>query len=97
MMEFKITGTIMILPTIGLAMMIVYHTWKTIDVYINMAILFWICANSFWMVLEFYDHTNLKIFAAMPFILGFVFVGIFYFKRWKGEKTLGQSSENEII
>jgi hypothetical protein len=94
MMEFKVTGTLMIVPTIGLAIMIVYHTWRTIDVYINMAILFWICANSFWMVLEFFDHTNLKTLAAVPFLLGFVFVGIFYYKRWKGHEPLDRSPEN---
>lgn len=94
MMEYKIPATLMIVPTIGLAMMIVYHTWKSIDVFINMAILFWICANSIWMLFEFFERTELKPFAAIPFVLGFVFVGIFYYKRWTGKEILDQTPEN---
>lgn len=94
MMEYKMIGTLMILPTIGLAINIAYLTRKTIDLHINMAILFWICANSFWMILEFSGYTDLKIYATIPFILGFIFVGIFYFKRWSGEKPLEKSPEN---
>ena len=76
----------MIIPTIGLAIMIVYHTWKTIDVFINMAILFWISANSYWMLVEFLGRIDLKTFASIPFALGFVFVIIFYYKTLLDKK-----------
>lgn len=86
MLELKIPGIVMIVPTIGLAVMIVYHTWRTIDMFINMAILFWICANSYWMLVEFLGRIDLKIYASIPFALGFLFVAVFYYKRWSGKE-----------
>jgi hypothetical protein len=50
------------------------------DVYLNMAILFWICANSFWMYIEFFTNNEYKLLAAFPFALGFIFVGVYYYK-----------------
>lgn len=94
MLELKIPGIVMIIPTIVLAAMIVYHTWRTIDVFINTAILFWISANSYWMLVEFLGHIELKIYAAIPFALGFVFVGIFYYNRWKEKDIVDPSTEN---
>ncbi|MES2566029.1 MAG: hypothetical protein V4565_04150 [Bacteroidota bacterium] len=92
MLDFKILATIMILPTLGLATMIVYHSWRTIDVYINASIFFWICANSVWMILEFFGYASHTIWASVPFALGFVFVGIYYYKRLMGKKPLKGSS-----
>ncbi len=80
MLGLKMLGTIMIVPTIGLAILIVYHTRKTNDRYINLAILSWIIANSFWMLMEFYNLLNYKEIASIPFALGFLFVGIFYYQ-----------------
>ena len=80
MLSLKVAGTIMIIPTIGLAVIIVYHTRKTTDVFINLAILCWITANSVWMFVEFFNHLEYKYWASIPFALGFVFVGIFYYK-----------------
>ena len=80
MLGFKTLGTVMIVPTIGLAILIVYHTRKTTDLYINLAILCWIVANSFWMLMEFYSLLNYKGIASIPFALGFLCVGIFYYQ-----------------
>ncbi len=80
MLELKWLGAIMVAPTIGIAIYIVYKTIGTIDLYINLAILFWISANSFWMMMEFFNDNEYRYFASIPFALGFIFVGIFYFK-----------------
>lgn len=80
MLELKWLGAIMMAPTLFLAAYLIYKTWRMIDVYINTAILFWIMANSFWMMMEFFNDNQLKYFASIPFGLGFVFVGVFYFK-----------------
>lgn len=79
MLEFKLLGTIMIVPTLFLAIYLVIKTLKTRDVYLNTAIFFWISANSFWMLMEFFNNNNYKNLAAIPFALGFVFVALFYF------------------
>ncbi|MBA3664136.1 MAG: hypothetical protein H0W61_08015 [Bacteroidetes bacterium] len=79
MLELRWIGALMIFPTLSLAVYLVYKTLKTHDVYINIAIFFWIAANSFWMMMEFFNENHYKNFAAIPFGLGFAFVALFYF------------------
>lgn len=83
MLELKLLGAIMIIPTLFLALFIVFKTRKTIDFYINTAIFFWITANSFWMLMEFFNHNMYKDYAVIPFAFGFLCVGLFYFKIQK--------------
>lgn len=78
MLELKWLGALMILPTVSLAVYLVLKTIRTRDMYINIAIFFWISANSYWMVMEFFNNNLYKNFAAIPFALGFVFVAAFY-------------------
>ena len=80
MFEAKLLGVLMIIPTLSIAAYIIYITRKTTDLFLNLAILFWICANSFWMYSEFFNNGEYKLFASIPFGLGFIFVGIFYYQ-----------------
>ncbi|MDP1802842.1 MAG: hypothetical protein Q8L81_15885 [Bacteroidota bacterium] len=80
MLELKWLGAIMMVPTLGIAIYIIYKTIGTLDLYINTAILFWITANSFWMMMEFFNDNEYRYFATIPFAIGFIFVGIFYWK-----------------
>jgi len=79
-LELKWMGLIMILPTVSLAIFLVYKTLKTNDFYINTAIFFWISANSYWMLMEFFNDDRYKSFAIIPFALGIIFVALFYVK-----------------
>lgn len=83
MMEFKLPGVMMILPALIMAMVIVFQTRHTADVYINLAIFCWISANSYWMFVEFYFNNQGKQLALLPFALGFVFVAFFYARSKK--------------
>jgi hypothetical protein len=78
MLELKLLGTCMIFPTVFLAVYLAVKTVGTRDFYLNTAIFFWISANSFWMLMEFFNENQYKNFAAIPFALGFVFVAVFY-------------------
>ena len=78
MLEWKILGTLMILPTIGVAALIAARTAGTRAFWINLAICFWISANAYWMVCEFVEREAYKDFAGFPFALGLLSVGIFY-------------------
>jgi hypothetical protein len=78
MLQLKPLGVCMIFPTVFLALYLVIKTVGTRDFYLNMAILFWICANSYWMVVEFFFEDAHKNLAAIPFALGFIFVALFY-------------------
>ncbi len=86
MLELKWLGAIMMVPTLGIAVYIVYKTISTLDLYINLAILFWIMANSFWMMMEFFNDNEYRYFATIPFSLGFIFVGIFYWKTYRKKR-----------
>lgn len=88
MLELKWLGAIMMVPTLFLAVYIIYKTRGTKDVYLNTAILFWITANSFWMMMEFFNDNQYKYFASIPFGLGFLFVGIFYWRDYVAKKDL---------
>ncbi len=87
MLELRWLGALMIIPTLFLAIYIAAKSIPITEFYINMAILFWICANSFWMLMEFFNNDNYKDYAIIPFLLGFLFVGIYYFKN-KNAKSL---------
>ena len=81
MMEWKTLGVTMIIPTLSVAIAIAYITRKTDELFINLAICFWILANAYWMCCEFFGHVEYKNYAGFPFIVGFVCVGYFYLKR----------------
>lgn len=80
MLQLKWIGIAMVIPTLIIAAIIVFVTRKTMDVYLNTAILFWICANSFWMYIEFFTNGEYKLLSVFPFALGFIFVGVYYYK-----------------
>lgn len=82
MFELKWLGVMMVLPTLVIALFIINQTKKSKEIYINLAILFWIMANSFWMFTEFFDYKEYKLYAAYPFALGFIFVGLYFFKLY---------------
>ena len=87
MLDIKWLGALMILPTISIALWIIYITRKMTEVYLNIAVFFWIAANSYWMIIEFFNDDKGKYLAGIPFGLGFVFVGIFYFKAISAKKA----------
>lgn len=89
MLELKTVGAIMIAPTLFLAVYLVIKTLRTKDVYINTAILFWILANSYWMLMEFFNNNRHKELAVIPFAIGFLFVGAFYWNDYKLKRAAG--------
>ena len=76
---FRTLGVIMIVPTLGSA---IYITWRARDIKTdlahNLAVVFWISANAWWMIAEFFafDETGLwhgisgRQFALVPFAMG---------------------------
>ena len=70
----------MILPTLTCAIII---TWRKrefkSELYHNLAITFWIMANSFWMITEFFGmEAQFKIFAISPFSIGLLIIVNYY-------------------
>jgi hypothetical protein len=83
MMQWRVLGVTMIVPTLSVAVYITLKTYKenNPEWWINLAITNWIIANSYWMCCEFFKHENIKDFAAIPFVLGMLCVAIYYFRK----------------
>src|SRR6187431_807553 len=80
MLEWRVLGTAMILPTVAVAVFLAARSRLERLFWINLAICFWISANSYWMLCEFADHVEIKNYAGFPFALGFICVAIFYLR-----------------
>jgi len=87
MLEIKWLGTLMILPTISVAIWIAWMCRATKDVYINLAVLCWIVANSAWMLMEFFNWEAYKLYTALPFSLGLIFTLYFYVLIFREKKA----------
>lgn len=95
-MNWKVLGIIMVIPTLAVAIYISYRTRKiTSELAHNLAVAFWISANSYWMISEFFgfDETPIwngyegKHLAMIPFLIGVVILAWYYlFQRTKEVK-----------
>jgi hypothetical protein len=86
-MNFRILGMIMVIPTLSIAIFIARRTRKLrAELAHNLAIIFWITANSYWMVAEFYGFDEKTIWngiegrhmAMIPFIIGVLILAYYY-------------------
>ena len=83
MMEWRLLGVLMIIPTVLMALYILFKSKGYNEFYINLAICFWIAANSYWMCSEFFGFVEYKDFAGIPFVLGMIAVSVYYLKQAK--------------
>lgn len=80
MLEIKWLGAIMVVPALFVALRISYMSRLSNELYLNLAVFFWITANSFWMLVEFFYDNQFKNLSGIPFGLGFIFVGIYFYR-----------------
>jgi len=78
-MIWKVLGIVMIVPTLAVA---IYIGWRTRQIKSelahNLAIAFWISANSYWMISEFFGFDEVLVWrqfegkhmALIPFLIG---------------------------
>lgn len=83
LMSWRILGIAMIFPTLICAIFIAFSTRNIkSELYHNLAVICWICANSFWMITEFFGlEEQFKTYAIIPFLLGIVFIFSHYLKK----------------
>ena len=80
MMEIKSLGTFMVFPTIAMSAYVCYISKKELNNLLpNLAVTSWICANSLWMLFDFYQWT-LKPYALFFFSIGFIFIMIYLYR-----------------
>lgn len=85
-MNFHVPAMIMIIPTMGVALLICWQTRTIKSEFIhNLAIIFWISANTTWMIGEFFGWDEnlfhgygLRQFAVIPFLMGLAVLLYFY-------------------
>ncbi|WP_210114475.1 hypothetical protein [Hymenobacter elongatus] len=86
-MIWKPLALLMIGPTLGIALLITWRT-RTIKAELahNLAIVFWISANSYWMISEFFDFDTMRVWgsltgkhmALLPFLTGLLILAYYY-------------------
>jgi len=90
-MLWRPLGMIMIIPTLYFAILITVRTKKLVsELCHNLAIVFWITANAYWMTTEFfhfegkiaYASITYKHLAIIPFLLG-ILILTYYYIWWK--------------
>ena len=86
-MVWKPLGLLMILPTLIIAIIICWRNRKHVgETAHNLAVVFWISANSYWMISEFFKFEAIHIFgiyiyknlAVIPFGIGIIILAWFY-------------------
>lgn len=79
-MTWRTVGIAMLVPTLTVAILITWQTRKLkSELYHNLAVTFWIMANGFWMIVEFFGmDEQLRIFTLIPFSLGIIVITIYY-------------------
>ena len=86
-MIWRELGIIMIIPTLSVAIYIAYRTRNIkSELAHNLAVAFWISANSYWMISEFFGFDESKVFggyegkhlAMIPFIIGVIILAWYY-------------------
>lgn len=90
-MGIKWLGITMVIPTLTIALVITWRTRHMVsELCHNLAIAFWIMANSYWMISEFFGFDLKLMFgkfpykdlALIPFLIGVITLG-YYYLYWK--------------
>ena len=86
-MIWRPLGLLMVVPTLGIALVIAWRTRANMSERAhNLAIVFWITANSYWMTSEFFNfdavqvlpHVTSKQLALVPFLIGLGILAYYY-------------------
>ena len=78
-MDIKVLGVIMIFPTLFLAFYITYKFRKLLaELYHNLAVCFWIMANTVWMIGEFFFDDTFRPYSIAFFLAGLLLILYFY-------------------
>jgi hypothetical protein len=95
-LDLRVFGIIMIFPTIFLAFFITFKFRKIVsEFYHNLAVCFWIMANTTWMIGEFYFDDSLRPLATLFFIAGLLVLMIYYGFIYRKLSVFQESREDQ--
>ncbi len=98
-MSWRVLGVVMIIPTLAVAIYISYRTRKIkAELAHNLAVTFWISANSYWMISEFFGFDEMPLWgiyegkhlAMIPFLIGVLILAWYYFIQRNRELKVKQ-------
>jgi len=82
-LDLRLLGVCMIVPTILVAVYLTARTRTVREEFIhNLAVVCWLCANSIWMIGEFYYDDHTRPFALVFFALGLLTLAVHYVPLW---------------
>ncbi|TNE79685.1 MAG: hypothetical protein EP332_10135 [Bacteroidetes bacterium] len=82
-MDWKILGMLMIVPTVSLAIWFCWKTWnEKSELAFNLAVAAWIMANGIWMTGEFYLEDGTRPIAMWFFLAGLFFILRYYLRLY---------------
>ena len=96
---WKVLGIAMIFPTLIISIIIAWRTRQLkSELAHNLAITFWITANSYWMISEFWGfdevpiwlHFEARHLSLIPFALGILILAYYYIFEKRQEKSAVQ-------
>lgn len=80
--DWKVLGVVMIVPTIVMAIYITVIARRSYsELMHNLAVVCWICANSIWMVGEFFFDDGTRLPAMAFFATGLLII-VYYYSEW---------------
>jgi hypothetical protein len=100
-LNYKIAAVCMIIPTLAVAIYICHRNRHIItEWYHNLAVIFWISANSTWMIFEFIGRDEAMIFgglngremALIPFGIGLVILLYYYLSVRTRNRSVGEEA-----
>ena len=91
-MLWKPLVLLMVIPTIGAALVITWQTRHIKSEFLhNLAVDFWILANAYWMLTEFFsDDDSLRFYTIIPFSIGLLIITYYYIVVKPKEKKVLQ-------
>ena len=96
-LEWKPGAIGMIIPTIGVAIYLLYLSKKNkTELYHNAAVCMWIIANSTWMLGEFLNH-DMRIMAAITFGIGLAIHAGYYKDYLRNDRMKKKIEEQQKI
>jgi hypothetical protein len=93
---WKFLGIMMIFPTLIVSLIIAWRTRKTTsELAHNLAVTFWIIANSFWMISEFFHFDTMTVWrqfegkhlSLVPFFIGLAIIAWYYLIQKRRESA----------
>ncbi len=95
-LDLQLLGIIMIFPTLFIAFFITFKFRKLVsEFYHNLAVCFWIMANTTWMIGEFYFDDSLRPVATVFFIVGLLVLIIYNGFLYRKLSVFQESRDHE--